>query len=386
VREEKLLIKNILVIGIIILFLGTCITPSVAMDNVKKSSIPISNGYIQNLIDNASAGDSIYIPNGTYYENIVIDKSISLLGEHKNTTIIDGNFNVNVVTITADWVNISGFTIQNSGNEFNNAGIFIVSNNNNINNNILSNNEYGIYISGCINCTISNNTVFFNKKTGIKILLCKNIIILGNIISNNECGIYLEGWSNHNINSNFISSNKKNGINLYCIGYSTIKDNIISNNRNGICSYNSGKNTFINNTINSNDINGLELSLTDSDTVCGNSILNNRVGIVLKSGFFIIINRNNILNNSEGICLSFICFWNTIKENNFINNKRDAFINNSFRNRWNGNYWNKPRILPKLIFGIICWYTPYPELREIVIPWIPQIDWHPAKEPYDIEV
>ena len=38
-------------------------------------------GYIQNLINNASDGDTIHIPSGIYYESIVINKSISLIGE-----------------------------------------------------------------------------------------------------------------------------------------------------------------------------------------------------------------------------------------------------------------------------------------------------------------
>jgi len=49
-----------------------------------------SRGYIQDLIDNASDGDTIYIPSGIYYENIIINKAINLIGEDKDTTIIDG--------------------------------------------------------------------------------------------------------------------------------------------------------------------------------------------------------------------------------------------------------------------------------------------------------
>ena len=97
--------KNILLcIGITILFLGTCIIPSVAIDTVKKSSMPISNGNtlyvggtgpnnytsIQDAIDNANEGDTVYVydESSPYYENVVIEKTINLIGEDRDTTII----------------------------------------------------------------------------------------------------------------------------------------------------------------------------------------------------------------------------------------------------------------------------------------------------------
>ncbi len=73
---------------------------------------------------------------------------------------------------------------------------------------------------------------------------------------------------------------------------------------------------------------------------------------------------------------------NIIIKNNFIDNERDAyFAGGIFRfNIWLLNYWYKPRILPKLIFGKIKKIG----LVYITIPWI-NFDWHPARKPYDIE-
>ena len=88
--KKPILFNKTLVIGIIILFIGMSINPSTGTIIEKTSSTtPGSRGYIQDLIDNASSGDTIYIPSGIYYESIVIDKSITLVGEDKNTTIID---------------------------------------------------------------------------------------------------------------------------------------------------------------------------------------------------------------------------------------------------------------------------------------------------------
>jgi len=94
------LFKKILVIGITILFLGTCITQSVAIDSVKKSSIPISSGNtlyvggggpgnytkIQDAINEASDGDTVYVydDSSPYFENLIMETSINLLGEDRN--------------------------------------------------------------------------------------------------------------------------------------------------------------------------------------------------------------------------------------------------------------------------------------------------------------
>ena len=60
---------------------------------------------------------------GTYYENVVVNKSINIIGEDRNTTIIDGVGSGNGVNVTADYVTISGFTVQNSGSDWPDAGI-----------------------------------------------------------------------------------------------------------------------------------------------------------------------------------------------------------------------------------------------------------------------
>ena len=157
-----MLFKKILIIGILFLFLGTCITPTIATDNIKKSYNPISSGNtlyvggsgegnytnIQDAIDNASDGDTVFVydESSPYNERLKIKKSINLIGENRETTIIDGGgTNSSVVQVLIDWVNISGFTIQNSGDY--GAGVYINSTRYiNIIGNIILNNWEGIYL------------------------------------------------------------------------------------------------------------------------------------------------------------------------------------------------------------------------------------------------
>mgnify|MGYP001476556554 CR=1 FL=1 len=71
---------------------------------------------IQTAIDSSEDGDHVSVAAGTYVENIYIDKNIAVLGEDRETTIIDGDSSGSVVTF-GNSVNetalFSGFTITN---------------------------------------------------------------------------------------------------------------------------------------------------------------------------------------------------------------------------------------------------------------------------------
>jgi len=113
--------------------------------------------YIQDGIDNANNDEKIYVFNGTYYENIVIFKQITIEGESKQHTVIDGMQQGTVVKITVNQSTLSGFTIKNSGSNPNNAGISINSEENLIIYNNIVNNNYGIRLDS------SNNKILYNN-------------------------------------------------------------------------------------------------------------------------------------------------------------------------------------------------------------------------------
>jgi len=76
-------------------------------------TVPDDYPTIQEAINHANVGDTVFVRNGTYYEHVCVNTTVSIAGQDRNTTTIDGNQTGTVVTVTTDNVNISGFTVQN---------------------------------------------------------------------------------------------------------------------------------------------------------------------------------------------------------------------------------------------------------------------------------
>jgi hypothetical protein len=114
---------------------------------------------IQDGVDAVSVNGTVYVFNGTYYENVVVNKSINLIGEDKNNTIIDGGGSGDVVTILNDFIKISRFKIQNSGGG---AGINLESNFSIVSDNNITHNNFCIYSTYSNNTEICDNIGCFN--------------------------------------------------------------------------------------------------------------------------------------------------------------------------------------------------------------------------------
>jgi len=172
-------------------------------------SVPDEYSTIQAAINAAHPKETIRVRNGLYYEHLVVNKTVTLVGENRNNTIIDGNLAGNVINITASSVTFSGFTIQRSGRTWpNNRGVHINSgsNANNVSDNIITDNDYGLYLDSSSNNNISGN----NITNGLYLYGCSNNRIYHNnflhvyeVSVNNSTGVWEvehEGnyWSDYN--------------------------------------------------------------------------------------------------------------------------------------------------------------------------------------------
>ena len=317
---------------------------------------------IQAAIDSAQDGDTIYVNCGTYYENINISKPISLIGEHKNRTIINGGNNGNVINITSNRVNISKFTIIEAGNEWYNSGIQLYQTNNcqiaDIN---ASNNKIGIYLyhsqaNTITNTEASNNTyglyIYRGNNNVVNKTTCSNnykSVILSqshnNIIGNNTCdfgneGIAISHSNNNTVINNTVASQDYAGIELEESTNNTIMDNVCLKSEDGINLYYSCNNIIRNNNCTSNQNYGIRSIFSNNNIFKKNILSYNRNGISFRNSSNNNISENKVFSNADGICLSLSTNGNTVYKNNASNNDYGIILYYSDDNHIGNNICN----------------------------------------------
>lgn len=147
---------------------------------------------IQDGVDTVNKSGTVYIYSGSYHENIIIDQSMTLIGENEQSTVVDGDSIGCVFSIYNSDVSISGLNIKNSGLDLANAGILVDSAKMTLSSLIIQNNQNGIILNNTKNCEIYMNNIIESANSGISLELnSNNNLIAGNKISNNYIGINL---------------------------------------------------------------------------------------------------------------------------------------------------------------------------------------------------
>jgi len=289
---------------------------------------------------------TIRVDAGVYYEHVTIHKSLSLIGEDRSTTIIDGNLTGTVMNVTANNVNIIGFTIRNSG-PIPHRGIYVGewSTGNNISDNIIASyNGHGIYLDYSSNNSISSNNITANNGYGIYLYESSNNTLRSNSIANN---IYNFGVSAPGSLSGYVNdvdaSNTVDGKPIYYwvnrqdlavpldAGYVALvnctnimaKDLNLKNNLQGLTSAYTANSTITGNNV-VNNLVGIWLDSSSNSTISENSIIDNCMGIWMHKSSNNSISGNNMTNNDYGIFLNYSSN-NTIHHNNFINNAQQVY-------------------------------------------------------------
>ena len=287
--------------------------------------VPENYTTIQEAVNNAREGETIFVRSGKYSEHVVVNKAVSLVGENKHDTIIDGNGARIVVYVIANNVNLSGFTIQNGE-----LGIwFWYSHSNILTGNNFSNNQYGIYLWGSNDNTFTDNTATNNNEYGIYVGDSDNNVFSRNNVSNNQYGLYLEDSRSSILTVNNISNND-DGIFLYHSDNNLLSGNNVSNNQYGIYVGDSDNNVFSRNNVSKNQY-GIDLYHSRDNILTGNTVSNNSYGISLKSSSKNAIFHNNFINNTEPTSsLDSVDSWDNGAEGNYWSDYHGTDAN------WNG--------------------------------------------------
>jgi len=347
-------------------------------------------------------GHTIFVDAGMYFENVVVNKSISLVGEDKYHTVIDAMRTGSAIHVSANSVTVAGFTLSYAGRMSLQSGIYLYKSSfDNISDNIMKYNDYGMTITqstdnsitgniasdnnenginlqdGSVNNVISGNTLLNNGFAGVRAYFSNSLsnLITDNNFTRNGFGVYSEGNS-ISILGNYFRSNGDSVVVARCSN-NLVTDNIISNGGQGIHVLGGimdirGNHILSNNIISNNTDAGISLDWSYGNNVTSNMISNNGYGILIayqshdnrifgndisgnENGIRVSQSWNNtfVSNNILSNAISGIVFYsyyclstnNVVFHNNFINNTEQV-ISDGYHDIWDngypsgGNYWS----------------------------------------------
>jgi parallel beta-helix repeat protein len=404
-----------LAVGIILLFVGTCIVPAIAQNTEKQSSSrgswlyvggsgPGNYTKIQDAIDNTTDGGTIYVFPGIYRELIVINNSIQLQGADLLTTLIDGkNASNDIITCVGTNVHISGFTIYNCSKSHS-CVLINHTKNCTLYGTRIQTGEYGVTVQNAQNISIINNTFpqTSSTKTGyIAIRLIQSIfcIVSQNTICSWVGGILLSG-AHLQITKNTITDahrgitdlmNALPGTNMYFI----IDENHLKNTAEAVFLLGSRDYSITRNEITNSTSCGLHIAeevfsgtTPENVTIKDNRIIDSAQAMGIWDSRNMSIEGNQIQRNTRGLLL-FWCSSTSVTKNTFQDNEQTAtyrwvffpFSGLDYKiPQFDKNFWDKPQVSA---YPIIGRWTFFKLNFFLKFPWV-TYDWHPAQEPYDI--
>ena len=286
-----MIVRKSLTVGMMMLFIGISVIPPFAQaltasthQNTRGSILYVGGSgpgnytHIQDAINASASGDTVFVYHGTYYERLTIPTSITLLGENRTTTKIEGNQTGDVVTITADNVALRSLSVAHSA-EYH-AGILLSSDHNTITDINLSSNEYAIF-----GVSSDNNTIAYNEMNANGFGVRFTNASTHNIVANNtittwgfDFNIYIVGASNNNrISSNSVTNGGGTAIYVFDSQGTIIANNTVKNSEYGITIYQANQTHVMDNLIGPNQEDGVSLATSTGCVITRNIFVNDGV-------------------------------------------------------------------------------------------------------------
>lgn len=281
---------------------------------------------ISEAVNAARDGDRIIVSAGVYKENVFINKSVVLEGSDSARVI--GTGVGSVITVAADNCTIRGLQVEHGGTDLQSedAGILLRSNGNVVENNILVDVLFGIYLYHS-----HRNSVRSNKITGRPELEA----------GERGAGLHLWNSSDNTLESNVISYTR-DGMYVQSSPRNVMTDNRVSKLRYGLHFMNSDDNRFERNVFHDN-VAGAAIMYSVGIVLRQNAFLHNRgfssFGILFQDCRKCVAEENLIANNATGVFLEAlrdsVIRRNTISENDvaaqvFSSSENNVFTENNF--------------------------------------------------------
>jgi nitrous oxidase accessory protein len=309
---------------------------------------------IQNAVNQAQAGDVIEVRAGTYDENLLIDKQLSLIGIDR--PMVRGKGSGSVVVITAGSCVFRGFRVEHSGSDLQteDSGILLKSSRNQIEQNELADILYGIYFFQSGGNIVRGNTIRGRKEiesgergAGLHLWDSPENIIEDNTISDMRDGMYIQSCNGNQIRRNHVS-NLRYGLHYMFSDRNIFEDNYFANNVAGAAIMYSNhiefrRNAFVHNRGFSSF--GILFQECNELIAEDNFFIDNATGIFMEALRKTRFQRNVIAQNDVAMQIFSNSDENVFTENNFVDNLTTLqLVGKRTTTKWSengrGNFWS----------------------------------------------
>ncbi|MEH7155439.1 nitrous oxide reductase family maturation protein NosD [Neobacillus drentensis] len=311
---------------------------------------------LQVTIDSLKDGAVLQLENKTYQGNIVINKSLTLIGSKH--TVIKGDGTGNVISIKAPHVKLSHLTVIHGGMDRNSpeeyAAIKIYTNNNIVEHINIRDSFHGIYLSQAHNNKIRFNHIKGMGKgeiaaqgNGIHVYYANDNLLEKNTIEGTRDGMFFDYANNNRSYKNNISQTRY-GLHYMYSDKNIFKKNTFTMNTGGAAIMNSNHlkledNQFIVNY--GNQSFGLLLLQANDNYISNNTFYMNQRGMYIDQATRNEFRHNKIVQNQIGIELWASSNEQTFTLNQITENTIPAVTlggngeNNSWSKNGKGNDW-----------------------------------------------
>lgn len=299
----------------------------------------------------AAPGDTVIVARGTYLEHLLIDKPLTLRGEHRPT--IGGQNSGDVIRVTASGVTIEGLIIRDSGGDLDaqNAGVYVVpgSDRFTLRNCVLAYTLFGVWLEKSNHSKLIGNTITGKRDylsaargNGIQVYNSADVEVIGNNISYARDGIYVDVSKRALFRGNKIH-HVRYGTHYMNTNHSTWEGNESYLNRGGLALMEVRNLVVRNNVAWGNEDHGIMLRTIQDSVIENNVVAGNGRGFFVYDAEYNVLRNNVVINNRVGVHLSAGSSNNEVDGNDFIGNEEAVKFVAARDVAWGrkrGNYWS----------------------------------------------